>query len=217
MKRLIATIILIAFALMPISTSAQQTPVVNGWNAVVERLTKSVVFIQMNQGSCTGFVINSTAKDKDKGDVDYVITAAHCDGTDLYADQRPAEILAKDIQKDLMVLKVEDLDRPALKLARRNPVIGDEVASYGFGYGFERPMFRVTHISDDKLYIPRDNIGGPLMAVDASFVPGQSGGPVVNADGEVVMIVQLGTQIVGFGVGAEIIRDKTGKYFEKVP
>lgn len=212
MKRALATFLALFLFMIPLASG--QTS--NGWNAIVERLAKSVVFIQSAAGSCTGFVINSTAHDKDKGDVDYILTAAHCDGTDLYADQRPTEIVAKDIQKDLMVLRVEDLDRPALKLARRNPKVGDEVASYGFGYGFERPMFRVTHISDDNLYIPRDGIGGPLMVVDASFVPGQSGGPVVNDAGDVVMIVQMGSPLVGFGVGTELIRDKTGKYFEKV-
>ena len=48
------------------------------------------------------------------------------------------------------------------------------------------------------------------------FVPGQSGGPVVNEKGEVVMIVQMGTNIVGLGVGTETIRDKVGRFFTLV-
>lgn len=177
------------------------------WRIAAEKIAKSAVFIESQGGSCTGFVIDN--------DRDYVLTAAHCDGEKLFADQSPAKVVHKDAKKDLLVVHIDDLDRPALKLAKDNPRTGDEVASFGYGYGLERPMFRVTHISDDKIYIPYEGIGGPLMAVDTTFVPGQSGGPVINADGEVVMIVQLGTPMVGFGVGAEVIKDRIGKYFSK--
>lgn len=209
MKRITAS--LVAVLLFVATSLPAQT--VTGWNVIAQLLRKSTVFVQAGQSSCTGFVINDSAKDKKGNDVDLVLTAAHCDGAELYADQRPTTIRTKDVQKDLMVLEVEDLDRPALKLAKTNPAIGDEVASFGYGYGLERPVFRVAHISDDNIYIPFEGIGGPLIAIDASFVPGQSGGPVVNQSGEVVMIVQLGTPIVGFGVGAETIKDKVGKFF----
>jgi S1-C subfamily serine protease len=184
------------------------------WNPVADKLAKSVVYIESTAGSCTGFVI-ADAKGKDKEDVDYVLTAAHCDGPSLYVDQAVARILSKDVKKDLMVLEVPDLNRPALKLASSNPKIGDEVASYGYGWGLERPMFRTAHVSDDNTYIPEEGIGGPFMVIDAQFVGGQSGGPVVNAAGEVVMIVQRGGGGVGLGVGAEVIRSKAGKYFAK--
>jgi S1-C subfamily serine protease len=112
------------------------------------------------------------------------------------------------------VLSIEDSDRPALKLAKENPKVGDEAASFGYGYGLERPLFRLTHISAET-YIPYDGIGGPLFMTDATFVPGQSGGCVVNAAGEVVMMVQMGTNSVGMGVGADTLRQKVGKYWEK--
>jgi hypothetical protein len=114
-----------------------------------------------------------------------------------------------------MVLEVADLARPALRLAKNNPKIGDEVASLGYGWGLERPMFRTTHISDDETYIHEDGIGGPFMVTDDVFVGGQSGGPAINHAGEVVMIVQRGGGGVGMGVGAEMLRAKVGRYFEK--
>lgn len=184
------------------------------WHAAGEQLAKSTVFIESHGGSCTGFVINTTAK-HDKEDVDYVLTAAHCDGEGLLVDQTPAITVAKDNKKDLLVVAIARSGKPALRLAKDNPKQGDEVASLGYGYGLERPMLRVTHIADDNTYIPEDGIGGPLMITDAAFVGGQSGGPVVNAAGEVVMIVQRGTGTVGIGVGAETIRSKVGRYFEK--
>lgn len=185
------------------------------WPTTADKLAKSVVYIENKNGSCTGFVINAEAKGKDKDDVDYVLTAAHCDGPELYVDQAVARILTKDTKKDLMVLEVPHLGRPALTLAHDDPKIGDELASYGYGWGLERPMFRTAHVSDDKTYIPEEGIGGPFIVIDAQFVSGQSGGPVVNGAGEVVMIVQRGGNGVGIGVGAEVLKSKTGRYWQK--
>jgi S1-C subfamily serine protease len=182
------------------------------WSANAEKLAKSVVYIETADGSCTGFVINSDAKNEK----DYVLTAAHCDGSKLYADGSDARVIYKDLKKDLMVLEVEDTGRPAVMLAKNNPKPGDELASYGYGYGFERPMLRITHVADDNTHIDQDGVGGPFIVTDATFVPGQSGGPVINAAGEVAMMVQLGSNAVGFGVGAEVMRSKVSRYFEKV-
>lgn len=208
-----------ALALLVAVPAAAQAP--TGpltWSAIHANLSKSSVFLTTESGTCTAFVVNSKATDTINGkerNVDYLLTAAHCDGGKMYVDNRPAEVVAKDVKKDLMVVRVEDLDRPAVKLAKENPKVGDEVASLGYGYGFERPMFRVAHIADDDTYIAEQGIGGPFMTIDASFVPGQSGGPVVNRAGELVMVVQMGTQIAGFGVGAEVVKDKMNRYFEK--
>jgi len=184
------------------------------WTALADKLGKSVVYIESESGSCTGFVINSEAK-RGSVDVDYILTAAHCDGPKLYADQEVATILMKDTKKDLMVLEVADLNRPALPLAKSNPKIGDETASYGYGWGLERPMFRLAHVSDDNTYIPEDGIGGPFIVTDAQFVPGQSGGPCINAQGDVALIVQRGGAGVGMGVGADVLKSKVGKFWEK--
>lgn len=185
------------------------------WTPIADKLSKSVVYIESKSGSCTGFVINSKVEKEKEPDRTYILTAAHCNGEDIYADQSAAKVLHLDNKKDLMVLAVDALDRPALKLATENPKIGQTVASYGFGWGLERPMLRQAMISDDNTYIPEDGIGGPFMVIDAQFVPGMSGGPVVNQAGDVVMIVQRGGGAVGIGVGEDIIRSKTGKYWEK--
>jgi S1-C subfamily serine protease len=189
------------------------------WTALARELAKSVVPIELDDRgiSCTGFVINAHAKDDDGKDRDYVATANHCAATRMFADQSPVKrILAKNTDKDLLVLEVEDLDRPALKLARENPKVGEQAASLGYGYGLERPMFRMTHISGET-YIPYEGIGGPLFATDTTFVGGMSGTAVVNEAGEVVMMVQRGTASVGIGVGADVLRSKIGRYWEKAP
>lgn len=58
--------------------------------------------------------------------------------------------------------------------------------------------------------------GGPFISTDSPFVGGQSGGPVVDDEGAVVMIVQRGDGgTTGLGVGAETIKRCVGRFFGK--
>lgn len=183
------------------------------WSAVIRDVEKSLVFVEVgNEGSCTGFVIDQVRH--------YVLTAAHCEPSEhsiLWVDRVIGKIISKDSKKDLMVVEVKELDptRPALKLAASNPTRGLEVMSAGYGLGLERPFFRLSHVQDDATTIPEGGIGGPYISVDAGFVPGQSGGPVVNAAGEILLIVQRGSNTLGLGVGADIIRERMGRFFGK--
>jgi len=180
------------------------------WSVVLPTFRDSIVEIAIEtgghgEGGCTGFVIDNNR--------DFVMTAAHCDVPNetvkLLVDSLVAKVRAKDTKNDLMVLFVEGIDRPALKLAVDDPRVGDEVASFGYGYALERPLFRMAHVSATDLAVDR----GRYIVIDSTFVPGQSGGPVVNDKGEVVMIVQMGNNLVGLGIGAETIRDKFGRFF----
>jgi S1-C subfamily serine protease len=178
------------------------------WSPLIDRVLKSVVYIESEDALCTGFVIDTKRK--------FVMTAAHCDGPQIFADRVVAEVIAKDTKKDLLVLEVRNLDplRPALKLAAGDPKIGQEVLSVGYGMALERPFFRKAMVSDTAVQIPEAGIGGPYIGLDSAFVGGQSGGPVVNSSGEVVLIVQMASNTIGIGVGADIIRDRMGRFFE---
>jgi S1-C subfamily serine protease len=185
---------------------AQQSP---PWADVVEKLEKSVVQLGAN---CSGFTINTEKH--------YVLTAAHCGhekdlDKSLLVDSRPAKVVAVDVHRDFLVVEVPDLERPQLQMAERNPSMGEQLASYGFGYGYERPMLRFAYISQNKALVPDAGPGEWLM-VDAAFVGGMSGGPLVNARGEVVMIVQMASDRIGLGRGIEQIRDRVGRYWGTV-
>jgi S1-C subfamily serine protease len=210
MKRAIVAVVagLYAFCGVPLHARTE-------WSTLVKDLTKSVVTIERDTSgtSCTGFIINSKVK-KDQDTLTYVLTAAHCEASKLFADQAEAKVVAKNTEKDLLVLAVEHLDKPAMKLAQDNPKVGDEVASFGYGMGLEKPLFRIAHVSAET-YIPYEGIGGPLFFVDGGFVSGQSGGCVINLAGEVVMMVQRSSATTGIGVGAETMRQKIGRYWEK--
>jgi S1-C subfamily serine protease len=183
------------------------------WQAVAEKTRESIVYINSADGSCTGFVIDADAK----GDTDRILTAAHCDsepGHPLFADSAIARVIWKNAKADLMILEVADTGRPAINVGKKNPKTGEEIASYGFGMALERPMLRTAHVADEAAVIP-DVEGGPFVMIDAAYVGGQSGGPCINAAGEVVSIVQRASNLIGIGVGAETIRDKVGRYLPK--
>lgn len=175
------------------------------WSDTITKLEKSIVYVESADGGCTGAVIDQTKH--------YVLTAAHCYSDKLFVDLTPATVVAVDTHQDLMVLSVPNIDpsRPALKLAAKNPERGQEVMSAGYGYAIESAQFRIAHVADNNFRVP--SIAQTFFALDATFVPGQSGGPVVNADLEIVMIVQRGSESVGIGIGAETIRARLGRFF----
>jgi S1-C subfamily serine protease len=199
MRKTIATFLLALLLVTPAKAS--------DWTDIVNRVLKSVVYLEASDGTCTGFVIDAQRK--------YVLTAAHCVAEDLWLDRVSGKLVSKDLKKDLAVYKVDELDpaRPALLLADKDPEIGQEVMSVGFGMCLERPFFRKAMVSDTAVQIPEAGIGGPYIGLDAAFVGGQSGGPVVNHNGEVVMIVQRASGTVGIGVAASVIREKMGRFF----
>lgn len=209
MKRVVALVVALFLSMSVLAPQVRATD----WASVVKDVEKSIVFIEIgDQGSCTGFIIDQVRK--------YVLTAAHCSPGEhdiLWVDRVTAKVISRDTKKDMLVVEVKDLDplRTALKLASSNPVIGTEVLSAGYGMGLERPFFRQAHVQDDQTMIPEGGVGGPFISLDAAFVGGQSGGPVVNIAGEVVMIVQRASNTVGIGVGVEIIRERMGRFFGK--
>lgn len=195
MRKILA---LVGLVLLALATPSAQSP----WTAVAEKLKASIVFLE----NCTGFVIDAKRH--------LVLTAQHCEAEKMLADGTPAYKVFADGRKDLLVIRAHGVDKPALKLAAKDPEIGQEVATLGFGWALEFPMFRMSHVSHPRFEI--EGLSGPFVVVDTSYVGGQSGGPVVDASGAVVSIVQRGDQdgTFGLGVGVETIKDRVGKYFE---
>ena len=205
MKKVLAAVLMAAASFVSVHAT--------DWSGVVKQVEKSVVWAQVgNEGGCTAFVINQEKH--------YLMTAAHCDAGDkgiLWVDSVPSHVIMLDSKRDLMVVEAKDLDpsRPALHLAEKNPERGQDVMSVGYGYALERPFFRQAHVQDDAMKLPDVN-GGPFVSTDSPFVGGQSGGPVVDIEGKVVLIVQRGDSgTTGLGVGVETIRQYAGRFFGK--
>lgn len=178
----------------------------NDWTAIVPTLADAVMQIS---DTCSAFAIDNERE--------YVLTARHCASADpaqpTIVDLIPARVVADDVKRDLMVLQVPGLQRKALKLAAHDPATGEEVASYGYGGGYAKPMLRIAHVANRRISLL--GLDGEWVMVDGAFVGGQSGSPVVNAQGEVVSIVQMSSDRMGIGRGAEEIRDRVGKWWGK--
>lgn len=88
--------------------------------------------------------------------------------------------LAYDKTEDLILLKVKNLNRPALNLASTTVTPGQKV------YVLGSPKGLPASISDGIVSGLRDFDGYKLIQITAPISPGSSGGPVLNSKGELI-------------------------------
>jgi len=92
-------------------------------------------------------------------------------------------VLAADPEQDLAILQVVGYDSPPLTLAEARPMIGEPVVAIGNPMGFEGTVSEgilsgIRSLDDEKV----------RYQVTAPISPGSSGGPILNAAGEVIGI-----------------------------
>lgn len=95
-----------------------------------------------------------------------------------------AGIVGIDTQRDLVLLKIRDAKSPLLVLGdSREVAVGDEVYVIGNPRGLEGTF------SEGIVSGIRQTGSGTLFQITAPIWPGSSGGPVLNAHGEVIGVV----------------------------
>jgi S1-C subfamily serine protease len=121
-----------------------------------------------------------------------------------------ADVVATDVYSDLAVLA--DRDRPGyvdpLPLAGYPPAVGQDVAVIGAPFGL-RSSFTVGTISGvDRALEAASGFSVPgAIQTDAAVNPGNSGGPLLSADGDVLGVVSAaGGENVGFGIPVQLVR-----------
>lgn len=101
---------------------------------------------------------------------------------------RPASVVARDDQRDLALLAVDDLDRPPL--ARSTPGEGDEVVIAGHPGGQDQVRVAPGRIDRVQSTVGRTTDGRSarrdVVFLAASLLQGDSGAPVADAEGRVV-------------------------------
>ncbi|QEC47539.1 PDZ domain-containing protein [Baekduia soli] len=165
----------------------------------------------------TGFVVDVAG---------HIVTAEHVvDGassiTVRFADgtTRKATVLGTDNATDVAVLKVDaaGLTLHPLKLATSSVAIGESVAAIGDPFGYARSISTgIVSGVDRTIQAPNGFTVAHAVQTDAALNPGNSGGPLLDADGEVVGIVdQIATGSgadqssgVGFAVPVAIVRSE---------
>ena len=132
-----------------------------------------------------------------------------------------ARLLARDPDVDLALLSIDVADLTPLLPASVSPRVGEMVFAFGHPWGQRNTVTRgivsaLIHAHNrrgDKL---------PIVRSDVPLAPGNSGGPLVNAKGEVVGINAMivgGDQSVSIAasVAAQFVKKATKDSVQPVP
>ena len=176
---------------------------------------------QSSTATGTGFVVDG------KG---HIVTAAHVvqgassisvkfqDGT-----TRTAKLLGTDEATDVAVLSVDASGLTLHPLALGSSAalgIGDQVAAIGDPFTYERSLSTgVVSGLDRTISAPNGFTVAHAIQTDAALNPGNSGGPVLDASGQVIGIVdQIATNGssdtssgVGFAVPIDLVKSELGQ------
>lgn len=112
-------------------------------------------------------------------------------------------LIDKDEKRDLALIRVKVADRPMLPLAPNDPEIGSKAFVLGAPEGLD---FSIT---DGIISQVRTVNGVKLVQYSAPSNPGNSGGPVLNTDSEVLGVVSYGlrnTSSLNFAVAGVNVR-----------
>jgi S1-C subfamily serine protease len=108
------------------------------------------------------------------------------------SEPRMATLLAEDIGNDLALLRIEGDNFPAAEFADPDSIrIGDEVVAIGFALdldGAPSVTRGIVSALDRTISTGSDAVLDGLIQTDAAISSGNSGGPLVNALGQVVGI-----------------------------
>lgn len=167
------------FVLCYLALHAMSVFAQTNWAQAVIGLEKRVVRLEMayedrDPSRCSGGVLNKASG--------YVVTAQHCIKGKLTAvtvNARHAEVVRQNELLDLAVLRTELRGVENLPLAAKAPVVGSEIAVLGFAWGRKQLHMQFGHVS-----LPLDEDG--MLMVDGMAIGGDSGGPTINAAGELV-------------------------------
>lgn len=170
-----------------------ELPEPGGNSEGIENASRSVVQIVASGGSGYG---SGSSGSGWVAAPDTVVTNAHVVAENDQVSVRPegawqgygAEVVAVDPTNDVAILEVDGLDLPALPVAEPEP--GESVAIVGYPFGGPLDV-EPGRIGGTSQAVTRDAHGnGPvsryITSIRGEANPGNSGGPAVNQEGEVV-------------------------------
>ena len=178
---------------------------------VYREVIGSVVLIQVSSGGSqggqgSGFVYRDG----------YVVTNAHVvsDASEVQVrfsegEWRSASVVGNDPSSDLAVIEVENPPdyATALPMAESQPAVGTEVVAIGNPYGLEGSVTSGL-VSGVNRSIPAPN-GYTIpdaIQTGAPVNPGNSGGPLVTLDGDVVGVINSGGgENLAFAISAALV------------
>jgi len=182
---------------------AELSAVSGDFSSIIEDAVKGVVSVLTNDGQGSGVVYS------DEG---YIITNYHViqnanEISVLFSDGLTADavFLGADTINDVALLKVEMTGLYELDFDESEVRIGEKVIAMGNPLGLS---FSVTEgiVSAKGRVIKQGSAG--LIQIDAPVNPGNSGGPLLNTQGDVVGIVNAklqGYEGLGFAIPSKVV------------
>ncbi|MBD0329337.1 MAG: trypsin-like peptidase domain-containing protein [Thermoleophilia bacterium] len=190
--------------------------------AIVDEVAPSVVTIRVGRGLGSGVVFDGDGR---------IVTNAHVVDTAEQVEvvlangrELAGRVVAADTRTDLAVVEVGEADGLApVTFAGELPRVGELAVAIGSPLGFENTVTAGV-VSGLSREIP--STGLPVAALvdliqtDAAISPGNSGGALVNADGDVIGInvayIPPAEQAValGFAIPAPTVRDVVEELLE---
>lgn len=159
-------------------------------------------------------------------DENYLVTNDHVvrNGSDPYiwftdAGWREAEIVGTDRNSDLAVLEVSGKPDSAapLELVEQPVPVGTQVAAIGNPFGLTGSFTTgVVSGRNRTINIPQTPFSiADGIQTDAALNPGNSGGPLITLDGQVVGVVSAGQgDNVGFAISAAMVKQVVPELIE---
>ena len=181
---------------------------------LVERVLPSLVIVRGRRyGAGAGIVWDANG---------LILTNSHVVGrhTPIVVLQNDGEyqsrLIARDPDVDLALLSIEATGLSPLKLAPVPPRVGEMVFAFGHPWGQRNTVTRGI-VSARVTARNRRGDRLPIIRSDTPLAPGNSGGPLVNAKGEVVGINAMivgGDQSVS--IAASVVNEFVAKAVQKL-
>ena len=195
---------------------ADPFPAVRPANEVVAEARASIVGIERGDGgSGSGFIIDPTGlvlTDNHVIEGSDALTVLLDDGTEL-----SAYVIGRDLIRDLAVLGIRSEDGtpfPTISLTSRPIGLADQVVALGLPLGSD-----VITATSGLVSALRTDEGTntTLVQTEAAVNPGNSGGPLVNLQGEVVGIIVFKlVHVVIEGVGFAVSTATINTYLDRL-
>src|SRR6185436_1749904 len=195
-------------AVVNVSVAGSAAPAGTEGEEVAQARQRGGIARSMAARGGSGFIVSSDG---------YILSSCHVieaarDVTVRLADRREfrARVVGVDKASDVALLKVEATGLPKVKLgSARSLRPGDWVVAIGSPYGFENSA-SAGIVSATSRALPDETLV-PFLQTDVAVNPGNSGGPLFDARGEVVGVnAQIfsmtgGYQGISFAVPIDIV------------
>src|SRR3989344_326372 len=179
------------------------------FSGIVEDAIKSVVTVRTDVGQGTGFIITENG---------YIVTNAHVlsGGREVYVldyeqDKHPTSLVGYDAKLDIALLKIEG-DYREIELGDSDDVqVGEKVIAIGNPLGLQFSVSEGIVSATD-----REGSNGleAYIQTDAALNPGNSGGPLINKQGEVIGINNFkvgSSESLGFALESNYIKESVNE------